>query len=175
MKRVALLLVIVLAMCLVASTGHAQFEKGKSFLGPRLGIGAHGSGVVVGGGYEYGVTDVIGIGGLVDYYTWSTTGWGIWGGKYTYVIFGAQGNYHFGKALKWDAKIDPFAGLVLGYERVSWSWDRNPGHIFWEPSASGIILGGQIGIRYFVSPNLALYGQTGFGITYLKVGVDFKF
>ncbi|MFA4948901.1 MAG: hypothetical protein WC674_10410 [Candidatus Krumholzibacteriia bacterium] len=175
MRKIALLLVVAAVVCLSASTGYAQYEKGKSFLGPRLGIGAHGSGIVLGGGYEYGVTDVISVGGLVDYYTWSTTGWGIYGGKYTYIIVGAQGNYHFGKALKWDNKIDPFAGLVLGYEHVSWSWDKDPGSILWSASASGIILGGQAGIRYFMTPKVALYGQGGFGITFLKAGVDFKF
>jgi hypothetical protein len=175
MKRIALLIAIVAAMCLVATAGHAQYEKGKSFVGPRLGLGIHGSGIALGGGYEYGVTEVISIGALIDYYTWSTTGWGVFGGKYTYIIVGAQGNYHFGEALKWDSKLDPFAGLILGYENVSWSWDKNPGNILWEPSASGIVLGGQVGMRYFVSPTLALYGQAGFGLTFLKAGVDFKF
>jgi hypothetical protein len=175
MRKIALLLVMVGVVCMSASTAHAQYEKGKSFIGPRLGIGVHGSGVAFGAGYEYGVTDVISVGGLLDYYSWSTNGWGTWGGKYTYTIVGAQGNYHFGKALKWESKLDPFAGLVLGYEHVSWSWDKNPG-VFrgWSASDSGIVLGAQAGIRYFVQPKLALYGQVGFGITYLKVGVDFK-
>ena len=177
MKKITLLLVIVAVMCLMVSTGNAQWEKEKSFLGPRLGIGIHGSGIAFGAGYEYGVTEDIGVGALVDYYTWSTEGWGAYGGKYTYIVIGAQGNYHLAKVLKWDAsKLDPFVGVVLAYESVSWSWDDDPGTSYgWSATASGITFGGQAGLRYFLSPSVALYGQVGFGVTYLKAGVDFKF
>jgi hypothetical protein len=177
MKKLTLVLVVIAVMCLLVSTGNAQYQKEKSYLGPRIGIGVNGSSVAFGAGYEYGVTEEISVGGLVDYYTWSTNGWGAYGGKYTYIVIGAQGNYHFGKTLKWDSKLDPFAGVVLGYESISWSWDNDPGYSYggWSATSSGIVFGGQAGIRYFLSPNLALYGQVGFGITYLKVGVDFKF
>jgi hypothetical protein len=169
MKKITLLFVLVAVMCLLVSTGNAQYQKDKSYLGPRLGIGVYGSGISFGAGYEYGVTNEISVGGLVDYYTYD---WG-YGFKYTYIIIGAQGNYHFGEILKWDKKLDPFAGLVIGYESVSWSGTEYYG---WSAAyGSGIIIGGQAGIRYFMTPNLALYGQVGFGITYLKVGIDFKF
>jgi hypothetical protein len=160
-------------MCLWASTGNAQFEKRGNYIGPRVGIGANGSSLALGGGYEYGITDVIGIGGLVDYYQYSYSALGGFGGKYTYIVFGPQGNYHFTKILKLDSKLDPFAGLVLAYEHISWKWDNAYYGRVWSPSASGITLGGQVGLRYFMSPKLALYSQLGFGITYLKVGVDF--
>ncbi|MGD0339364.1 MAG: hypothetical protein ABSB78_11315 [Bacteroidota bacterium] len=169
MKKLTLVFTVIVVLCLLVSTGNAQYEKGKSYLGPRVGIGVYGSGISLGAGYEYGVTDEISVGGLVDYYKYD---WGF-GFTYTYIVFGAQGNYHFGKTLKWDSKLDPFAGLVIGYESVSWSGTEYAG---WSSAyGSGIIFGGQAGIRYFLSPSLALYGQVGFGITYLKVGVDFKF
>lgn len=169
MKKLTIVLTVMVLLCLLVSTGNAQWEKGKSYLGPRLGIGAYGSGLSFGAGYEYGVTNEIGIGGLVDYYTYD---WGF-GFKYTYLVIGAQGNYHFGEILKWDKKLDPFAGLVIGYENVSVSGSQYAG---WSAAySSGIIIGGQVGIRYFLSPSIALYGQAGFGITYLKVGIDFKF
>ncbi len=174
MKKLTLAFVVIAVLCLLVSTGNAQYEKGKSYLGPRIGIGVNGSSLAFGAGYEYGVTDEISIGGLVDYYQYSYTAWSDWGGKYTYIIIGAQGNYHFGKTLKWDSKLDPFAGVVIGYESITWKWNDQSWGAF-SPTSSGITFGGQAGLRYFLSPSLALYGQVGFGITYLKVGVDFKF
>jgi hypothetical protein len=172
-KKFFVLVAVVVALSFVlTATSQAQYVKGKSYLGPRIGIGVHGSSIAFGAGYEYGVTEDISVGALIDYYQWSYDAWAGYGGKYTYIVFGAQGNYHFGKLLKWESKLDPFAGLVLGYESVSWKWDNQ---VFqgWSASSSGLVLGGQAGLRYFVSPTVALYGQAGFGITYLKVGVDF--
>lgn len=174
MKKILTVFVTLLVLGIFGSTALAQYEKDKSTVGPRVGLGYNGSGLSFGAGYEYGITPEISVGGLFDYYTWSYDA-GFGGGKYTYIVVGAQGNYHFGKLLKWDAKLDPFAGLVLAYENVSWSWNNGTSYAGYSPSASGIVLGAQAGIRYFLSPTWALYGQVGFGITYLKVGVDFKF
>jgi outer membrane immunogenic protein len=168
-KLFALVAVAVGLSFVVTATSLAQYKEAKSYLGPRLGLGVNGSSFSVGAGYEYGVTPDISVGALLDYYQWSYTVVGNdW--KETYVVFGAQGNYHFGKVLKWDNKLDPFAGLVLGYQSISWSGTRVEGR---SANPSGLVLGGQAGLRYFVSPTVALYGQAGFGITYLKVGVDF--
>ncbi len=176
MKKVLLLSAIAAMLLLMTSTGFAHYEMAKSYLGPRLGIGVNGSSLAFGAGYEYGVTKEISVGGLVDYYQYSYDAFAGYGGKYTYIVFGAQGNYHFGPTLKWDSKLDPFAGIVLGYESISWKWDNNAYNGYgWSASSSGVVFGGQAGIRYFLSPTLALYGQVGFGITYLKAGVDFKF
>jgi hypothetical protein len=173
-KLFALVAVAVALSFVVTATSLAQYKEAKSYLGPRVGIGVNGSSLAVGAGYEYGVTPDISVGALIDYYQWSYTPYGAFGGKYKYIVFGAQGNYHFGKLLKWEDKLDPFAGVVLAYQNISWSWD-NQAYSFWSASASGLVFGGQAGIRYFVSPTVALYGQAGFGITYLKVGVDFVF
>jgi hypothetical protein len=171
-KLFAYVAVVVALSFMVTATSLAQYKEGLSYLGPRVGLGVNGSSFSVGAGYEYGVTPDISVGALLDYYQYSYTAYFNYGGKYKYIIFGAQGNYHFGKILKADPKIDPFAGLVLAYQNISWSWD-NLAFAGYSASASGMVFGAQAGIRYFVSPTIALYGQAGFGITYLKVGVDF--
>jgi hypothetical protein len=170
-KKLFVLVAVMVALSfMVTATSLAQYKEAKSYLGPRVGLGVNGSSFSVGAGYEYGVTPDISVGALIDYYQYSYTY--VYDLTYKYVIFGAQGNYHFGKALKADPKIDPFAGLVLAYQNISWSWN-NRAAVGFVASGSGMVFGGQAGIRYFVSPTLALYGQAGFGITYLKVGVDF--
>ncbi|MGA9364246.1 MAG: hypothetical protein WBW16_07750 [Bacteroidota bacterium] len=171
-RNLTSVVVVAVLLCMVTASSQAQYVMGKSYLGPRIGIGVNGSSLAIGAGYEYGVTEDISVGALIDYYQWSYTAFAGFGGKYTYIVFGAQGNYHFGKLLKWDSKLDPFAGLVLGYENISWKWD-NQVFTGYSASSSGLVFGGQAGLRYFVSPSVALYGQAGFGITYLKVGVDF--
>jgi hypothetical protein len=175
MKKNTLLFTVIVVSGLFVSTGNAQYDKGKSYIGPRIGIGVYGNSIALGAGYEYGATKEISAGALLDYYQWCYDPFAGYGGKYTYIIIGAQGNYHFGKLFKWDSRIDPFAGLILAYENISWRWTGQAWGSPWSPSASGIALGGQIGIRYFLSPKVALYGQIGFGVTYLKAGVDFKF
>ena len=167
MKNVLIVLMIMMMIGCLTTTATAQFEIGKNYLGPRVGIGAYGSGLAFGAAYEYGVTPEIGVGGLLDYYSYD---WG-YGISYTFIDFGIQGNYHFGKLLKWDNKLDPYAGLVLGYESVH----VNGLGVYSAAYSSGLQLGGQAGLRYFLSPHVALFGQVGFGYTYLKVGVDFKF
>lgn len=178
MKKIASVLAIVISLLCFTSISSAQFEKGKNYVGPHLGLSYYGSTITFGGEYEYGVTEHIGIGGLVDYYQYSEDfgGWsGDYSWKYSYLEIGANGNYHFGKTLEWDGKLDPFVGVVLGYHVASVKWD-GPGSAFVaEPSVGGVFLGGTAGIRYFISPNLALAARVGVGATYLTAGVNWKF
>ena len=60
---------------------NAQFEVGKHFIGPSLGVGFGGYGVSFGADYEYamsveeigfeGAQGTLGIGGIFRYYNWS--------------------------------------------------------------------------------------------------------
>jgi len=184
MKRVLLVtaLAIFLAMPTV-STSQTYFEAGKSYVGPSIGLSFLGSALQFGANYEYGMKmdfGMIGIGGVFRYWGYSED-WGGWGGdtyswKYTNILIGAQGNYH----LKMDAgsKLDPWVGLVLGYNSASVSYD-GPGSYDWgSPSAGGLVLNAQGGARYWISPTMALRASIGYGsLSYgaLDLGVDFKF
>ena len=68
-----------------------------------------------------------------------------------------------------NKKFDPFIGLGLGY------------YIVTEPSGypgssynSGIYFIGTLGMRYFLSENMAFYADAGAGAGALHVGLSFK-
>lgn len=155
-----------------ASTASAQFENQKNYAGAHIGLSGVGSALTLGLDYERGITDIgqvgpgiIGLGGLFDYYSYSyfeTV-------KVTYIDLGVSGMYHF---VLDNKKLDPFVGLVLGYEITSWS---NTFYGYVEPSVGGFTLGGSAGIRYFLNDNWALQARVGFGFYILAVGVDYKF
>lgn len=171
------LLSIFITASIFVSQAKAQFETGKNFAGAHLGLSGVGSALTLGLDYERGVTKpgevgpgIIGIGGLFDYYSYSETFYAATG-SWTYIDFGVSGMYHF---VLDNKKLDPFLGLVLGYEVASWKWN-NVYSGSYSPSAGGFTLGGSAGVRYFFNDNWAAQARIGFGFYILALGVDYKF
>lgn len=179
MKRFSVLLPLVLLACIISSsTAHAQFVNGKSYLGPHIGLGYVGSGLTFGADYETPITKpgevgpgMIGIGGELDYTSWGS-GDNSFGYTWTFFDIGVSGNYHF---MLDNKKIDPFVGLILGYRAASFKWNDGTSTTSALTGYGGLNLGGSAGVRYFLSPNLALQARLGFGFYLLAVGVDFAF
>lgn len=167
------------AAVILPATAQAQFETDHSYIGAHLGLGSYESGVSFGGDFEYGLTQPgeagpgrIGIGGTVDYWSWSgDAGYG-YSWSYSWVPVGFFGAYHF---IIPNRKWDLFAGLGLGYLIVNGSLRGPEGgrtdivrpyysnHVYW----SGIA-----GARYFFSPSWSLHGRLGWGVSVLSVGVN---
>jgi hypothetical protein len=176
--RLALLVVCLIA--LVPALSFGQFEAGKSYAGPSIGLSFLGSALQIGANYEYGMKmdfGMVGIGGVFRYWGYSEDfGYGRF--DYSDILIGAQGNYHF--KMEEGSKLDPWAGLILGYDISSAKWVGGPGWFGFEPSATsgGLVLNLQGGARYWLSPTLAVRASIGYGsLSYgaLDVGVDFKF
>ncbi len=172
------LLSVLLLALLFTGFINAQFTPNKHYLGPSIGLSFLGSAPQFGANYEYSM-DVknfgrVGIGGIIRYWSYSESfydgGW-----KYTDVLIGAQGNYHF----KLDTdKFDPWIGLTLAYDAGSVSWDGPSGSIYSSPTYGGFFIGANAGARYWVSPTVGVSARVGFGsLSYggLDLGVDFKF
>lgn len=179
MKKVILILAV---LFFTVGTINAQFEAGKSHAGPSLGFGFAGYGLTFGADYEYGMNlkDIgvdapgkLGVGGIFRYYNWTEGSFGYeW--SFTDIIIGAQGNYHFKVG---DGKVDPWVGLVLGFDVATSSWDGPSGFGDNSDSSGGIFFNGNAGVRYWFSPNMAARASLGFGgiVSSLILGVDFKF
>lgn len=172
------LLSVLLLALLFTGFINAQFTPNKNYLGPSIGLSFLGSTPQFGANYEYSM-DVqnfgrVGIGGILRYWSYSEDyfagGW-----KYTDILIGAQGNYHF----KLDTdKFDPWIGLTLAYDAGSVSWDGPSGYNYASPTYGGFFIGANAGARYWVSPTVGLSARVGFGsLSYggLDLGVDFKF
>lgn len=178
-KKSALLFAIVIAVFFVFTTnGYSQYELNKSYLGPTIGLSFLGSSPQFGVNYEYSMQlqdfGRVGFGGVFRYWSYSETFFeGKW--SYTDILIGAQGNYHFVVS---NDKWDPWVGLVLAYDGGSVKWDGPGGYYYSSPTVGGFFLGAQGGVRYWVSPTLAVVARLGYGsLSYgaLDVGVDFKF
>jgi hypothetical protein len=156
-------IIIAVAFMLGVSAVNAQsFEEGTSVV--QLGIGVGGDiGTPFAGGYEYGISDKIGVGATVGYSSYDL---GFY--KYTSILLGAKGNYHFYTTDKFDA----YGGLSLIYNKLSADTASSPFGV--SPSASGIVFVGQLGARYYFTDSIGAFAELGYGLANLNVGVAIK-
>ena len=159
------LLTFFFLLALVATTsfkGFSQaYKQGDKLLNATVGLGNGFGSLSLGGSFEYGFTDAISAGGGVDYLSLGNS-YGTGGLLY----IAARGSYHLGELLKAGDKLDPYAGLGLGY--LSWPGTGIGG-------LSGVFFQGHIGARYYFSDNIGGVAEIGAGAATLKLGVAFKF
>ncbi|MEA5461452.1 hypothetical protein VB796_20470 [Arcicella sp. LKC2W] len=154
-----------LALLLTASSKSFSqaYKQGDNLLNGTIGIGNGFGNLAIGGSFEHGFTETISAGGSFDY-----LGLGSVYGSGGLLYIAARGSFHAGELLKASDKLDPYAGLGLGY--VSW-----PGTAFSGYGASGLFFGGHVGARYWFADNLGGVAELGFGTANLKLGVTLKF
>lgn len=178
MKKVLLVTVMAIGLTLPSvAFSQSNFTDGGNYLGPSIGLSFLGSAPQFGANYEYGMKmdfGMIGIGAVVRYWSYSEDYfYGKW--KYSNILIGAQGNYHF--KVEPGSKFDPWAGLVLAYDGSSVKWDGPGGYDYSSPTSGGLVLNIQGGVRYWLSPGTAVRASIGYGsLSYgaLDLGVDFK-
>ena len=170
-----------------AARVHAQaFEAGSNVISAGIGFGSaigngysYGSqGIGLSATYERGIWEagpgVISLGGYLGYKTFSYTygyGGNVYSSHWNYTIIGARGAYHF-TGLNVE-NLDLYAGLMLSFDNLSYSSDNNlPGAGSYN---SLIELTPFAGARYYFSPNWAVYGELGYGVSILSLGASYKF
>ena len=171
----ALLTLGILSVSLLRpSTANAQFTNNAFYIGPELALAGIGSsGVAFGAFGEVPITHPgsVGSGRLaialrLDFWTFNDVYY-----NYTFIPVGVYLDYHF--ALD-DRKFDPFIGLGLGYLILNESYTGPSDGKFSVGYNSGIYVTGQVGARYWFSPNVAGRAELGFGHSFIGAGVDFK-
>ncbi len=176
-RALALVVVLVLIATGVAF-GQNAYMKGNNVIHGGIGFGLaglYGSSTLppIHVGFEYGFEEKISLGGVVGYAGSKENfgGFGEW--KYSYIVIGARGGYHF---LENNSNLDAYAGAMLGYNIVSSSASGNTGFGTFTASASGsyMLFGFYGGARYYFSPQLAAYGEIGYGLGYFNVGIAYK-
>lgn len=124
--------------------------------------------------YEYFISDNLSAGGTIAFAAAKDEN-SLYGFNYTYTmtnfIFGGICNYQ----LYDEGKLNAYIGGKLAYDSVSVKVDSSDLDLHEGVPASGILLGVHAGGRYFLSDNLALNAELGYGIAFLKIGVSFKF
>jgi hypothetical protein len=180
MKRI-LLISLLLVIAVSLSFSQMAYKMGDQVVNLGIGLGgfagAYGSGgVAITGGYEYGVTENISLGGVLGYSS-SSNDYFDGSYKYTYFLIGARGAYHLD--LLHNPKIDTYGGILLGYNIVSNSWTYNNGYGsfgYYSPSASSsyLELGLFVGGRYYFDPHWAVQAELGYGLGILNIGIAYK-
>jgi hypothetical protein len=130
--------------------------------------------------YERGMWElgegVLGLGGYIGYkaYTNRFTDFSVtYEQKWSYTIIGASLAYHHD--IFNNAKIDPYAGLLLAMRFLKYT--DNYHHLTGvkpKYNNSDLTFSVYLGLRYYVSPNIGIFGQLGYGISYFTLGVNFR-
>jgi len=160
------------------------FLKGDRVFNASLGLGStlysgsfyKGQIPPVSASLEFGIVDgliekgVIGIGPYVGYtsYKYEYTGWG-W--KYSNIIIGARGSFHYPLV----DKLDTYAGILLGYNIVTSKEIGDPTGMDDIYGSGGLAWSGFIGGRYYFTDAFAAMLELGYGIAWLNLGVALKF
>jgi hypothetical protein len=182
MRKAMLGLAIVAAMGLVAQSASAQragrpaaarqgYGPGYMDIGPTAGFGGLGeASTAFGARFEMALKPLPSLGnGMLGLQIGAT--YASWSNQYAsskVIPIGVTANYHFRLA---DSKIDPFVGLGLGYQIVTCTVE-GLGSI--GCGSNEVYFIGRAGVRYFLTPKLALYGDVGAGGATVNVGVMLK-
>jgi hypothetical protein len=184
MKKLILLLIVVSFSITQLKAQEPTFSKGDKVLNLGFGLGS----TLYSGFYyksmipplsasvDVGIVDnilekgVIGIGGYVGYSSYkldySSYGW-----KYSNLILGGRGTFHYPLV----DKLDTYGGLLIGFNVSS---AKEFGTVLpsnYHSGSGGLVYSAFIGAKYYLQDNLALFGEFGYGISYLTLGVALKF
>ncbi len=179
MKKILALMILGLFSLHFANAQENEFVVGDKVVNLGIGLGStlysgsfyKSSVPPVSISFEKGIMDgvlekgVIGVGGYLGYssYKYEYLGWG-W--KYSNIILGARGVFHYPLV----DKLDTYAGLLGGYRIVSTKEFGTT--IGVDPSSGGgLVLSGYIGGRYYFSDKFAAMAELGYGIAYLNLGI----
>lgn len=165
-KFFTLVAVLVVGITMVSAQ---TFRKGSQIVSANVGFGGYGIPITL--NYEHGIYDInedmsIGVGGMFGFATKSegiiqTTG----------LSLAAQGVYHY---TGFD-KFDLYASLDLGWNIATAKTKASSGMPAISANAGGFLWGINLGARYYFTDNFAVKADLGYGLSYISVGVSYKF
>ena len=170
MKKLSMVCLLVIGMIATSKISKAQnFEEGQIGINAGIGIGG-GFGIPIGLSGEYGISDKLGVGGFLGF-AGKSEDLGFYKVKYSYFLVGARANYHFDLDID---NLDPYAGVILGYNAASVKLDGAPAGTP-SPTAGGAVFGAHAGARYFFTESIGAYAEVGYGLGIINLGVTAKF
>jgi len=182
---------------------HDIFGKGDNSIGLGVGLDGHYSYNGTGSNYNQSVSftlsyenctidpvgknGAIGFGAYLTYFTsnlsWTDTYH--YSDKYVFEFLTARAAYHY--HVRFSAKIDPYAGLSLGYVITQHNFETNDpatgqSSVAYQAThfntPSPLAYGGFLGVRYFVADQFGLFGELVIynnGYNYIGLGLTWKF
>lgn len=116
---------------------------------------------------EFPMSEKIGVGGLLGYAGSKWEGFGV-KVTYSYILVGGRAYYHF---MNTD-KMDAYGALTLGYNIASGKVSGSG--IGTAASASSLLWGGTLGMRYYLSDKFGINAELGYGLAIFTVGLSMK-
>ena len=163
MKKTLALLTVAILMVINVNAQAPSFSKGDKVLDITVGVPnlyGYGWGIPpIIGSFELGIVDgilekaAVGVGGYAGVSSASLSGT-----SYFNVHLGVKGAFHYPLV----DKLDTYAGILTGYSVSDLSY-------------YGFDWGAFVGLRYYLSNSFALNAEAGYGVTYLRGGISFKF
>lgn len=194
MKRIVRLIVLIAALALITSTQSTvsaqAFKTGDMVANVGAGFGWYGYGYgatslpALSLSIEKGIKDIdklgpLSIGGIIGFkhasYAWSTA----YDYSWNDFIVAARGALHYD--LFKNEKVDTYGGVAVGLRMQSYSyytWVPPYGVNDYEKVSTTTahpLVALYVGGRYFFTNNLAVFGELGYGLGYLTLGVSYKF
>lgn len=182
-----------------------SFAKGQKDLDIGVGLGSryythsslyasYSSTPVMSVALDFGITDEISLGGFFGFAStkWQYTGTDYCGNgnngvfytytdsyKWNFFMIGVRGAYHFSKFIDND-KVDLYVGLMLGdnYAKFSYTTNApcNEHQSFYNSNLyGGFIFTGFAGCRYRFNDHVGAFAELGYGVSYLTLGLNYKF
>lgn len=188
MKKITLVL---LAATLLATKTNAQFfEKGTNVISAGVGLGGHYGSFSYGsqtpalsiqyekGIWEVGGPGVISLGGYagVKGYKYSgSSGAYSYSEKWNYTVIGVRSTYHYNGIN--NEKFDVYGGLMLSYNILSYKFSSNGSSSTHLSGNYGSTVGFSLyaGGRYLFTEKLGAFAELGYGVSYLTLGLAYKF
>jgi opacity protein-like surface antigen len=178
-KLLFTVIVIVVALGSAQAQVEPVFVKGDKVVNLGIGLGTYYGGYFrsvippLAASVEYGMKDNLfdvenlnfGLGGYVGFYS-SRYRYLDYG--YTTIVLGVRGSLHY----PFVEKLDTYAGLLLG-PRINIATGAYSGTYVSAPG-SPLAFDTYVGGRYYFSEKMAVFGELGYGIAYLTLGVALK-
>jgi hypothetical protein len=123
-----------------------------------------------------GVISLGGYAGIKSYKYSGSSGAYHFDEKWNYTVIGVRSAYHY-NALN-NEKFDVYGGLMLSYNILSYKYSDNSGTSTFKGSGSygsNLGLSAFVGGRYLFTDNIGAFAELGYGVSYLTLGVAFKF
>lgn len=184
---------LVLAFIALSPLCNGQaFQKGTNVVAVGIGLGSSilnysGSSAspaisisYENGAFEAGDNGVISLGGYLGTKSYKYSyGEGSYSykEKWSYTIVGVRGAYHY-TGLS-NEKIDVYGGVMLSYNILKYKYTDNEGNS--DSYSNGGSYGSAAGFtaflggRYYFTDNIAAMAELGYGVSYLTLGLAFKF
>ena len=179
MKTLRLILVL-LSLCIFGiQNASAQFKNGQLDVNFGLGLGAYNvtgtsNFVPINLNVQKGITDNISVGGFLAYSssTYDYSFFYTYKLKYTDFVIGPRGEYHFNIN---NEKIDLYGDAILAYDIGTVKYTGPAGYDNYNHSTgSGLWFGIGAGARYHFNNNWGVYGELGYGLAVLNIGVNYR-